>query len=357
MRNCYINGIATLSAQPTTDPDHFLEEIIEHTTPIFKAYDPDYKSYIKPAAMRRMSKAVKMGVTTAKMALEMASLDMPDAIITGTGMGCKQDSEKFLEKILNDDEQFLTPTLFIQSTHNTVGGQIALTLGCKGYNVTYVQEAVSFEVAVMDAQLMLSETPEKQILVGGIDEIPKNSTLLHQLDGQLKTEEHINVVQLLDSTTQGTVASEGATCIVLSAEKTPNSIASIKAVEIISSASSSTIQEKINAFLIAEGMTPSDIDAVILGNNGDSNYDYYYHDIQQALFQHTEQLCYKHLTGDYLVASSVGFWLSSKILQKQQVPPVTKVNAVTASQYKNILLYNQYQGKNHSIVLMQHVHA
>ena len=171
MSNCYINGIASITAQSTMDSDLFLDEIISYTESVFGSHDPNYKKYIKPSAMRRMSKSVKMGVTAASMALNNAGIDMPDAIITGTGMGCKQDSEDFLEKILRDDEQFLTPTLFIQSTHNTVGGQVALGLGCKAYNVTYVQGAASFEVSVMDAQLMLLEEPEKNILVGGIDEL------------------------------------------------------------------------------------------------------------------------------------------------------------------------------------------
>ena len=52
-------------------------------------------------------------------------------------------------------KNILTPTSFIQSTHNTVGGQIALELQCKGYNFTYVHGSNSFESALLDAKLQL----------------------------------------------------------------------------------------------------------------------------------------------------------------------------------------------------------
>jgi len=352
MSDCFINGIASITAQPTTEPNTFLEEIIHHQESIFRSHDPNYKEYIKPSAMRRMSKSVKMGVTAASMALHNADVAMPDAIITGTGMGCKQDSENFLEKILHNDEQFLTPTLFIQSTHNTVGGQVALGLGCKAYNVTYVQDSVSFETSVIDAQLMLFEEPKKNILVGGIDEIAKNSTLLHKLDGQIKDSE-IDVLKLLQSNSTGTVNSEGTTFMVLGSEKTEKSLAKIVDVETLSKGSIEEIETAIISFIKRQNITVSDIDAVILGNNGDINFDNYYENLQNSIFSDTTQLCYKHLIGDYPVASGFGFWLSCKIFETNHIPDILKVNNITTKQNKTILLYNQYLGKNHSIVLLQ----
>ncbi|KAA1244645.1 beta-ketoacyl synthase N-terminal-like domain-containing protein [Aquimarina sp. RZ0] len=352
MSGCYINGIATITAQPTTDPNNFLEDVIAFDEVIFRATDPDYKAYIKPSAMRRMSKSVKMGVTTSKIALASSCIEMPDAIITGTGMGCKQDSEKFLEKILHNDEQFLTPTLFIQSTHNTVGGQIALGLGCKAYNVTYVQGAVSFETSIIDAHLMLSESPEKNILVGGIDEIAKNSTLLHTLDGHIKNK-NINVLDLLDSNSKGTVCSEGATFVVLGSERKENSLAKIVDIETKNAATPDEIKKDIEKFIDRQGLSINDIDAIVLGNNGDIDFDHYYKNLQNSIFSEKEQLCYKHVIGEYHTASAVGFWIASKIFETNKVPSVLKVNNISAQNHKNILLYNQYRAKNHSIALLQ----
>jgi len=353
MRSCYINGIASISAQTTSDFDTFPEEIISYKEAVFKSIDPDYKQYIKPAAMRRMSKSVKMGVTTSKIALAASGVEMPDAIITGTGMGCKQDSEKFLEKILHNDEQFLTPTLFIQSTHNTVGGQIALGLGCNAYNLTYVQGAASFETSLIDAQLMLSESPEKAILVGGIDEIAKNSTMLHMLDGHLKQDGDIDVLKLLESNTTGTICSEGATFAVLGSEKTDTSLCKIVDVQTRNIASPEEIKEDILKFIDKQNITINDIDAVVLGNNGDIDFDHYFKNLQDSIFSNTEQLCYKHVVGEYLTVSAFGFWLTCQIFNKGEVPSIFKVNKIKAKAYKNILLYNQYRAKNHSIALLQ----
>lgn len=51
-----------------------------------------------------------------------------DAIITATGLGCLADTEKFMNALMDNREQMLNPTAFIQSTFNTVGAQLALLL-------------------------------------------------------------------------------------------------------------------------------------------------------------------------------------------------------------------------------------
>ncbi len=351
MNKCYINGVASITAQPTTN-GKFLEDIISYNDIIFKADNPNYKDFIKPSAMRRMSKSVKMGVTASKMAMEQARLEMPDAIITGTGMGCRQDSEKFLEKILYDDEQFLTPTLFIQSTHNTVGGQIALGLQCKGYNLTYVQSSASFESSLIDAQLMLTEDSNKKIVVGGIDEIAKTSSKFHILNGELK-QQPIPNLELLQSKTTGTLLSEGATFMVLDGEKSTKNIAEIVDIEMIYTASIEETKKNIEDFIARQGLKIQDIDAVILGNNGDRQFDTYYQSLQTSIFTNTQQLYYKHLIGDYHVASAFGYWLTCNIFKHNNVPSIVKMNNLEVDEHKNILLYNQYRGENHSIALVR----
>ncbi|MCB0434905.1 MAG: 3-oxoacyl-ACP synthase, partial [Mangrovimonas sp.] len=155
MKPVYIHSVASISVQNTVDEAAFLDDLVFYEDNVLPAIDPNYKDFIPPAAARRMAKGIKMGVVASKLALNQAGIDKPDAIITGTGLGCLRDSEKFVSAILDNNEQFLTPTPFIQSTHNTVGGQIALELQCKGYNFTYVHASVSFESALLDAELQL----------------------------------------------------------------------------------------------------------------------------------------------------------------------------------------------------------
>ena len=92
------------------------------------ATEPDYKEIITDATLRRrMSRFVKMGVACGLECIGQTS-DI-DAVITATGLGCLADTEKFIESIVANNERLLNPTPFIQSTFNTVGGQLALLKG------------------------------------------------------------------------------------------------------------------------------------------------------------------------------------------------------------------------------------
>ncbi len=95
-------------------------------------------------ASRRMSRIIKMGVCAAMKCLQDAEIKNPDAIITGTGMGCIEDTGKFLSSYIENEEKLLNPTPFIQSTHNTVGAAIALMLKCHNYNNTLWSQGIFF---------------------------------------------------------------------------------------------------------------------------------------------------------------------------------------------------------------------
>ena len=352
MKPCYINGIGCISAQKTIDNSAFLEEIITQNANVLPIVPPNYKDYIDRAASRRMAKGVKMGVVAAAIALKEAGVAQPDAIITGTGMGCVRDSEKFLENILNNDEQHLTPTAFIQSTHNTVGAQIALGLKCSAYNLTYVHGAISFESALIDALLLLEESEkEATALVGGIEELGDHTIKLHQLIDHIKKETP-NTLQLLDTLSKGTIFGEGAQFFLLSNKATESTYAQLRAVEIISHLVQEQLAERLVLFLQKNGLEVRDLDLIILGNNGDIEFDHFYQRLQNGLFKNIGQIYYKHLCGEYNTASAFGLWLAAKILKTQQIPDVLRLNDISKTSYQRVLLYNQYRGKNHGFILL-----
>ena len=172
-KKIYITGSGCISPQNTTEANYFFQTVNGSEQDFFKAIEPSYKEHINPNMLRRMSRSIKMGVSAARMAMTEAGIENVDAIISGTGLGCFEDSEKFMLAIINNDEQLLTPTSFIQSTHNTVGSQVALIMQCREYNFTYVHRGFSFETCVMDA-LMSMEEGKKNILIGGIEEHTPN---------------------------------------------------------------------------------------------------------------------------------------------------------------------------------------
>ncbi len=120
---------------------------------------------------RRMSRVVKMGVTTALDSIaDFKEYGEVDAIITATWLGCIADSEKFLANIIEGEEQMLNPTPFIQSTFNTVGAQVALIRSLKCYNNTFTHRQGSLKSAVIDAVLQLECAGAQAVLVGWFDE-------------------------------------------------------------------------------------------------------------------------------------------------------------------------------------------
>ena len=350
MKACYINGLGSVSSQKTFEGDFLAEIAIDETLNVRFAQQPSYKEMIPPAMIRRMAKGVKMGIFASNKALVEAEITYPDAIITGTGMGCVEDSEKFLKAIIDNQEQFLTPTSFIQSTHNTVAGQIALGLQCKSYNFTYVNGAVSFETALLDGKMQIETEEAQSVLVGGIDETSAHTLELFKLIDLIKKEE-AQPYAIKNAETPGVVFSEGATFFALDNQQKESTYAKLEAVELRNVLAKEDVAGFVQEFLASQNLTTQDIDAVILGYNGDVNFDGYYDEVA-SLFTNTSQLYYKNISGEYNTASAFGLWMASHVIKNQVVPEILQWNTVKPASLKKVLLYNQYQGIDHSLVLL-----
>lgn len=352
-RSIFINGVSGISAQ--TEEAIFNEPLV-YTTNIFYAVPANYKEVIPAMALRRMSKAIKMGLTAATKALLEADIETPDAIITATGEGCKQDTEKFLEKVLDQNEELLTPTSFIQSTHNTLGGQIALNLNCRGYNVTYTQEDISLESAFIDAMLLLEEDAAiKFVLVGSVDEVSPKITSFSYLNNFLKKEQIYNL-ELFDQDSVGTITSEGAFFFSVSGEKEINSVTEIVAISTFKEKEVSAISNGINNFLKSLQCTVEDLDIILLGKNGDRTQDFIYKNLEKELFLDSCILGYKQLSGDFNTVTGFATWLTCKIFKNNYIPNVLKLNRVASQNPKLALLYNLSQDNaTNSLILLRKV--
>lgn len=353
MSGVYINSAACISVQDTLNEIFFQYLKSENSVQVLKAIEPNYKEFIPPAMSRRMSKTVKMSSVASQYALKEAGIENPDAIIVGTGMGCSQDSEKFLKNVIDNHEEFLTPTFFIQSTHNTVAGQIALALQCHAYNFTYVNPSSSLEFSLLDAKLQINDGEASTVLVGSTDEQTDRTMQLYALNKTIKKEEHLPA-DYLNSTTEGVIWGEGASFFVVGKDKTEDSYAHLKDIRIINTLELNKIQKFIEDFLTKNSLKNNDIDAVILGFSGDSRSDTYYKDASE-LFQDSALLYYKHLSGEFNTASGFSMFMACHILKKQEIPDVMMINAVKKDSIKNILLYNHLGGKDHSLVLLEKV--
>ena len=238
----YINAASTISHQPTFQNAGFsrLLEPLENSSELIS---PNYKEYIDAALLRRMSKILRMSVAAAKDCLYQAEIEQPGAIIVGTGLGCLQDTERFLNNFLTI-EGLLPPTSFIQSTHNTIAGQISLSIGNHGYNMTHTQNTLSFEHALIDTELLLTEGND-QIIAGAADEyIP----FLDEVAANLQPQTQHNLTS-------------GASFFVISKVKSEKSLAVLKAVEAVGLVQD--VDLAIDSFLSDNFLNVTEIDLIL----------------------------------------------------------------------------------------------
>ena len=139
--------------------------------------------------LRRMSRMVRMGVAAGMLCLDGIPNDAIGAIVTATCLGGLEDTEKFLAEISERNEAGLNPTPFMRSVFNTVGAQIALLKGIKVYNVTYVHRTASFENALYDALMLISEG-RRNVLAGAFDEMTPSSVTVKERLGLYRHGRH-----------------------------------------------------------------------------------------------------------------------------------------------------------------------
>ncbi|HWK56905.1 MAG TPA: beta-ketoacyl synthase chain length factor [Parapedobacter sp.] len=349
----YIHGKGGISIQPTTEPDYFFDRILPYTQNPIPACDPDYKALIPPLQLRRMNKSMRMAIFTSQLALQEANRTTVDAVITGSGLGCLRDSERFVEALLADERQALNPTPFIQSTHNMAAAAIALALKCKGYNMTYINNANSFESALLDGMVYLSEHPDDTILLGAVDELGERTTEFWNIAEYLKHDAPAipTPLPLRAAAAPGEIAAEGATFFVASRQPGASAIGKVTAVETCLEADNPTTF--VSRFLQKNGLDAPAIDAVLLGYNGDSRYDDSYRTVAQALFAETPCVGFKHVLGEFDTVIAAALALALQILNKQRIPATVQLSGPQPQELTRLLIYTQRRGKNHGVMLVE----
>lgn len=165
----YIRSAAQISVQKPLSED-WMTDPASCAEPYLRSQDPDFKPFLNPMQARRMGLILKRAMVVSLSALKEAGIECPDAIFTGTGLGCMENTENFLTAMCRDGEEMLPPTYFMMSTHNTISSAVAILLRCHGCNCTYSQKDISFESALLDAFLQLQAGRVSNALVGAHDE-------------------------------------------------------------------------------------------------------------------------------------------------------------------------------------------
>ena len=347
----FIRATGNISPQITYGHGAPLQQLVTQTGNRLRCSEPDYLQYIDAKFIRRMSRIIKMGVAAAMDCLQEAGIQNPDAITMGTAYGCLDDTGIFMKKMVEQQEEMLTPTAFIQSTHNTIGAQVALLLQCHNYNNTFVHRGFSFESALLDAMMLLEENAAAHVLAGAADEITDYSFALLNRFGLYKQAAGLNT-DLFLTESKGTIAGEGAAFFLLSAQPAAGNYACLQGLHTFYKPSGADeIEQQVNNFLTAHAITVADIDLVITGRNGDAAGDAVYSRLTGALFAHHCTAHYKQLCGEYPTSTAFALWLAAVSLQQRSLP--ASLGVASPQKLERVLIYNHYENIHHSLMLVE----
>lgn len=343
----YIKDLYAISPQKTFDSSFENGDFVVHENGKMEAIEPNYAEFIAPGQLRRMGKAVRMGIGTG---LPLIQRNPPlDGIIIGTANGGLEDCVKFLNQIVEYEEGVLTPTNFVQSTPNAVAGQLALISGNRGYNSTHVNGSLAFENALIDAMMVLERKSETaSLLVGAVEEISSYNNNIEKLQEHYKSE-LISNSELLSSNSKGSICGEGSTIFVVS-NNSKDAIAQIIDVAQISFPTKEELLITVNNLLKKNGIVRSDIDLLVQGLNGDNRTKHWYTDIEKN-FTHCQVISFKEYCGEYKTASAFGLFFTVKVLSVKR----SILNSKKDQQIKYALLHNHFDGKKHGFILVKNI--
>ena len=293
MNRCYVKSITQVSCQKPLS-EEWLTAPIWYEQSYERAIEPDSKEFIVPSEARRMSKVLKRTICTAISALNKSGITQPEAIITGTGMGCLENSEKFLIDIAKFGENCLKPTLFMQSTHNTISSLIGIVLKCHGYNNTYSHKGISFESALLDAWLQIKAGTLSSALVGSHDEV---TPFLSLIQSQTHPEYRF-------------ISESSVSTILLGRNETLNGLCEVEKVNILYKPDKSELIKVIG----------EDSSILMMGLNGNEINDEPYLQVLTSLQGNQVCLYYKHLFGENFSSSAIGFYSAIKMLESENIP-------------------------------------
>jgi len=286
---------------------------------------------------------LKRAVLLSRLTLRDGGVSLPDAIVSGTGLGCINNTEKFLWSIMQQGEQCLQPTFFMQSTHNVISSTIAIDLKCHSYNNTFVHRGVSFENALLDACLQLQQGRASNVLVGGYDELTDHYYVFFK---------RIGMFDFAEQALKPCFAGEAAVSMLVSAEKTDSALCRIEGIELLRAPSPQQYAASIERLLRQARCSLNDIDAVMTGLNTVPDNDAAINVLLDRHFKDIPVLQYKHLFGESFSASALGINAAITCLHKGYAPAFLFNNERSAlTPVKRIVIVNHYR-KSHSLILL-----
>ena len=183
----------------------------------------DFKTFIKPANLRRMDRIGKIVVSAVRLALEDSGIDLKKAdpnrmgISIGTGLGSSDTVDQFFRSLLRDGPTGAAPLLFQTAVPNAIASHCSIEYGMKGINLTFSHKETSTEMAMAFAYRLLKEGRADVILAGGGDELSEPLYHVYSMLGALSPGrgKGLEGMRPFDPNRNGIVLGEGSGILVL----------------------------------------------------------------------------------------------------------------------------------------------
>ncbi len=351
--NIYIKSAAAISPLQSLENTTLIENIESRTGNSALCKEPIYKNYIAPIKARRMSRIIKMTALSAKECLKRANIDSPEMISVATGMGCQIDTIKFLEQLIIDKEEYLKPTAFINSTHNTLAGYLAIDLKCKGQNFTFTHNELNFEHAILDAIIRLQNNEIANALIGAVDEISEQTHNIKK-GMQLLCSDTQNQDDIFEDNNNGIIDGEAAVFLSLESINTTHTLAKISAINFAYNIDNPIdLDKKIVEIAKENNFEIDNIDAFLIGSAGNTTND---NNLEEWIKIHkyeTKTMRYKHISGENMVSAGFGLWLSANIINQKIAPNYLFKNKNLLNSINNVLMINHNGNNNFSFILVE----
>jgi 3-oxoacyl-[acyl-carrier-protein] synthase II len=183
----------------------------------------DFKSFIKPANLRRMGRIGKIVVSSVRLAIDDSGLNLKEedsnrlGISIGTGLGSSDTVDQFFRSLLKEGPIGAAPLLFQTAVPNAITSHCAIEYGIKGVNITFSHKESSTEMAMTFAYHLLRKGSADVLFVGGGDELSEPLYHVYSMLGALSPGRGKGVegMRPFDQNRNGIVLGEGSGVLVL----------------------------------------------------------------------------------------------------------------------------------------------
>lgn len=340
-KRLYIQAAEQVSIQQPLS-EQWMEGPVCYQDTFVRAINPSFRDYIPANEVRRMGNIMKRALVTGLKVLNDTGIAHPDAIITGTGMGCMDYTVRFLDTLVENGEQTLSPTYFMQSTHNTVSSALAIYTKTHGYNVTYSHGGLSFEQALFDAWMQMQLGTISTALVGGHDEMVESHFELLQKTGYIGVEGMVP-------------CGEVAMSMLLNSDNSQDCLCELAGISICHKPTMDGLKRQAEKLVHEAGMTMGDVSAVMTGVNGKAANDDCYMSVADTLFPNVPLLRYKHIFGENYTVSALGLYAAAHCLKRNAVPPFMydASRSLSCDTLRSILMLSHTEGKEYALMLLK----